>query len=273
MWHKLGNIYNKEAQLPTIHILNNGKIRIFFSKRINGISVINFFETDQKNPSKIVYENKIPIFSQGLRGCFDDMGVMPSCVCDVYGENILFYTGWNIQKGCVPYGHGIGSLVISNSEIIKRNNLGPILDRTLQTPFLVNSAFVFYENNKYNMLFCNGNGWEDKFPTYHLSKAISFDCKNWKDIEDFLVINNCAMSRPCKHDNAVWFSIKYKNTPYEIYVYENKVLSKEKFYGNNEDWDSEMMCYPYVFNIGNKKYMYYNGNKYGQTGIGLAEWI
>lgn len=35
-------------------------------------------------------------------------------------------------------------------------------------------------------------------------------------------------------------------------------------------WDSEMICYPFVFTHKNKKYMLYNGNNYGKEGFGLA---
>ena len=35
-------------------------------------------------------------------------------------------------------------------------------------------------------------------------------------------------------------------------------------------WDSEMICYPYVFDHKGKRYMLYNGNGYGKTGFGLA---
>ncbi len=35
-------------------------------------------------------------------------------------------------------------------------------------------------------------------------------------------------------------------------------------------WDSEMICYPFVFDFSGKRYMLYNGNGYGKTGIGLA---
>ena len=35
-------------------------------------------------------------------------------------------------------------------------------------------------------------------------------------------------------------------------------------------WDSEMVCYPFVFDHGVNRYMLYNGNGYGKTGFGLA---
>jgi hypothetical protein len=40
---------------------------------------------------------------------------------------------------------------------------------------------------------------------------------------------------------------------------------------SKKDWDSEMVCYPFVFIYKNDKYMLYNGNNYGKTGIGLSK--
>ena len=37
-----------------------------------------------------------------------------------------------------------------------------------------------------------------------------------------------------------------------------------------EGWDSEMVCYPYIFTYNKNKYMFYNGNGFGKTGIGYA---
>jgi hypothetical protein len=37
-----------------------------------------------------------------------------------------------------------------------------------------------------------------------------------------------------------------------------------------DGWDSEMIEYPFVFDHGGRRYMLYNGNSYGMTGIGLA---
>jgi hypothetical protein len=37
-------------------------------------------------------------------------------------------------------------------------------------------------------------------------------------------------------------------------------------------WESEMVAYPWIFDWQNRRYMLYNGNDYGRTGIGLALW-
>jgi hypothetical protein len=39
---------------------------------------------------------------------------------------------------------------------------------------------------------------------------------------------------------------------------------------SDNGWDSEMICYPYVFHHKGKKIMLYCGNGYGKTGFGYA---
>jgi hypothetical protein len=38
-------------------------------------------------------------------------------------------------------------------------------------------------------------------------------------------------------------------------------------------WDSEMTAYPFVFDEGGRRFMAYNGNGYGRTGVGLAVFV
>jgi hypothetical protein len=41
--------------------------------------------------------------------------------------------------------------------------------------------------------------------------------------------------------------------------------------GSAGDWDSDMQCYPHVFECDGKVYLLYNGNEFGRFGFGLAE--
>ena len=38
-------------------------------------------------------------------------------------------------------------------------------------------------------------------------------------------------------------------------------------------WDSEMMCYPHIFECDSKIYLLYNGNEFGRFGFGIAELV
>ncbi len=275
MWNKIGLIFDKPAQLPTI-IKIKDRIRIYYSFRINGKSHINFLETNAENPQEIVYENQIPVLGTGKRGCFDDMGVMPSCVVLDNNCQKMFYTGWNCDKGNVPYGHAIGIAIFDeNKNEFYRISDGPILDRSFKSPYLLNSPYVL-ENE---MWFCNGNGWQENFACYNIVHAV-FINNTWEiDSEEFGE-KGLACSRPCiiKEKSIVhmWYSSKNKNTTYEINYAKKEngtwTESKNIITKSENGWDSQMMCYPFVFNVGSKMYMYYNGNDYGKSGIGLAEW-
>ena len=38
-------------------------------------------------------------------------------------------------------------------------------------------------------------------------------------------------------------------------------------------WDSLALAYPYVIKVAGKLMMFYNGNGFGQSGFGYAEWM
>lgn len=39
---------------------------------------------------------------------------------------------------------------------------------------------------------------------------------------------------------------------------------------SDSGWDSETVCYPCVVDVGDRRYMFYNGNRHGSTGFGVA---
>ena len=39
---------------------------------------------------------------------------------------------------------------------------------------------------------------------------------------------------------------------------------------SEEGWDSDMTAYPYVVVHEGRKFMFYNGNNFGKTGVGYA---
>jgi hypothetical protein len=257
MWKRSKHIYKEHAQLPTVEDRGD-RFRIFYSYRVDGRSYINYFETNKN--LDVTYQNKTPVFEPGMRGCFDDCGVMPSCLVG----HILYYTGWNLDKGLVPYGHGIG-IALWHESLNKfiRISDGPVLDRSFKSPYLVNSPFVQIFDHEWKMWFCNGTGWDGNFPKYNIC---SYTCGFWnfEQKRDFLIeygSSNEACSRPAIYQNELYFSKKTKDTEYEICHEGISVLNE-----SNSEWDSKMTCYPYFCG----DYMFYNGNGYGASGIGVA---
>lgn len=298
-WKKLGLIFcpnnnydwmYSHASVPIAEHLNDDYYKIYFSSRdrnnrsFGGYVIINLNE-----PQKILEISKKPILSPGKIGTFDDSGTMLSWIVNYNNEKYLYYIGWNLTV-TVPFRNSIGLAMLNNGEFHKMSE-GPIMDRTFNEPYFCASSCVLIEDNKWKMWYLSCTGWKivNNSPRhfYHIKYAESFDGINWnrdgKIAIDFKSEYEYAISRPCvlkENDRyKMWYS--YRGTK-KIDTY--RIGYAESYNGidwirmddlvgidvSKEGWDSDMIEYPYVFNHNNKKYMLYNGNKYGKTGFGLA---
>lgn len=274
MWRKLGRIFEHEAQLPTAW-LEGDILRVFYSIRIEGQSHIRQFLYDMA--SKVGLEVEGNVLSPGERGCFDDAGVMPGSLLNYKEKRYLFYTGWHLKKS-VPYSHAVG-VADWNNGVWNRMSDGPIVAQSLGVPQMANSPFFTDENGYWCLYFCNGQGWNEDFPYYGISSAISVNKSvlDWKVITHLkpVGIEGAANSRPCVLDNTMLLAHKKKDTPYQIAQFEQidrdwKLVDDNVIPVSESGWDSEMVCYPWVFNHSGSRYMLYNGNGYGKSGVGLA---
>ena len=107
---------------------------------------------------------------------------------------------------------------------------------------------------------------------------------NGEKIIDFKNKYEYALSRPTVikdglNDYKMWYSFRAQKEidTYRIGYSESKDginwIRKDEEAGidvSNTGWDSEMICYPYVFDHKGRRYMFYNGNHYGKSGFGLA---
>lgn len=122
---------------------------------------------------------------------------------------------------------------------------------------------------------------------YHIKYAESLNGINWQKngtiCIDFKNDLEYALARPCvlKHKGIykMWYSYRAgeKNTTYRIGYAESldgiswkRMDEKMSLSVSENGWDSEMICYGFVFEYKDRLYMLYNGNGYGKTGIGLA---
>jgi len=136
---------------------------------------------------------------------------------------------------------------------------GPLLSTGRNIPYLANSGFVIGRD----MWFCNGTGWSDKTPTYNICHATKSG-DDWQYDEEFSALGKSdeINSRPFVRDGDFYYAKKKVGQMYSIYMNDNQVLLSSE-----TGWDSEMVCYPFLYG----DYMFYNGNGYGKTGIGVAE--
>lgn len=284
------------AQIPSPDILPNARLRIYYSTRdALSRSLTSFIEVNALDPKEVLYVHDRPILDFGKLGCFDDSGVMPSCVVTHNGAKYLYYCGWNTST-TVRYRNCIGLAVSEDGGITFRRAFeGPILDRSKDEPHLVVTPHVMVEDGIWKMWYCGCTGWKIvngiTEPQYLVKYAESTDGINWQR-ENRIIIpyrhESEAIGRPVVvHENGIykmWYSYRSidgyrtnRNRSYRTGYAE----SKDNFSWERKDdqaglelskegWDSQMIAYPYVVDYQDQRYILYNGNGFGKSGFGYA---
>lgn len=290
------------AQSPQTLVFDD-YVRIYFSirkKDVNRkfISHIQFvdFELDMKTIRKV---SNHPVFGPGKLGCFDEHGIFPMNVLRV-GDKIYGYTnGWT-RRVSVSVDTGIGFAISHDQgETFERIGDGPIMSATTFEPVLVGDPFVQVYNGLFHMWYLFGIGWKkysDAPPDriYKIAHATSTDGINWlkdegvKIIDDKLNEDECQALPSVLHHNGKYHmyfcyrsSVDFRNNKdngYRIgYAFSHDLKTwtrTDELAGINvseDDWDSQMQCYPHIFKIKDKVYLLYNGNEFGKHGFGIAE--
>ena len=147
MWLNRINIFNKHhAQVPVVDVNYKDFWRVFYSKRIDGISYPFYIDVEKGNPSNVLFESKNPILKLGNVGTFDVAGIMPTEIIKIGSKKYLYYIGWTNRKD-VPYHNSVG-IAISNDggdNCIKMSE-GPVFSTSYKEPGFIGTISVFYEN-------------------------------------------------------------------------------------------------------------------------------
>lgn len=278
------------AMLPTAENIGGDRFRIFFAPRDKaGRSSVAFIEIDINDPRKILNISKKPVLVSGELGTFDDSGVLPSWLVTSRKKKYLYYIGYNLGV-TVPFRNFVG-LAINEGEGINFHKVsrGPLLERNNVDSCLTVTPCVLLENGIWRMWYTSITKWviENNKPKhyYHIKYAESSDGLQWNR-KGFVCIDyknreEYAIARPSVlHDGKLyrmWYCYRGGSATYRIGYAESsdgvKWVRMDNRAGidvSSRGWDSEMICYPCVFSHRDLKYMLYNGNGYGRTGVGLA---
>lgn len=301
MKHGLPNNYVGFAQSPQALVLDD-RVRVYFSTRerdcsgkyLSHIAFVDF----EKNLKNIINASSDTVIELGQLGCFDEHGIFPVNIFKD-GDRILAYTtGWN-RKISVSADAAIG-LAISNDNglTFQKYGQGPIIASSLHEPFLVGDAFVLKCDNVFHMWYIFGSRWikdndaDSPDRIYKIAHAISGDGVGWiRDskyiISDKLNSDECqALPTVFKHKNIYHMYFCYRpvhgfraknGNGYRLgYAYSKDLITwvrNDEMAGieiSENGWDSQMQCYPHVFELNKNIYMLYNGNEFGRHGFGLA---
>ncbi len=302
-WRKQGNIFDprnhrawagSHAQVPTV-LVKKDVLRIFYADRTPANqSFTTYLDVARDDPSRVVYLHKKPILPFGRTGTFDDDGVMPAFVIEDRGRVYLYYNGWN-RRVTVPF-HNATGLAVSDDggDTFTRMFDGPILDRVPREPYIAVTPCVIKDGDDWLMWYSSGVDWVTVAgkpeAVYVIKHAHSRDGIHWQRpnvlsvaprhageafshpsvIKDGDVYRMWYCVRDCQdyHDGGGSYRMGYAES-----------RDGREFQRRDDDagitvsesgWDSTMICYPYAVRVEDRTYLFYNGNGFGQTGIGYA---
>jgi hypothetical protein len=278
-------------------------VRVYFSTRekdINGkyLSHVAFADFDKtfKQISQVSSQTVIPL---GEMGCFDEHGIFPFNILRNGSRIFAYTTGWN-RRVSVSTDASIG-LAISDDDglTFQKVGLGPVLSASLHEPFLVGDAFVKNFGDTYHMWYIHGTQWithtngapPDR--VYKIAHATSANGIEWQK-EGRLIISDKLDSEECQAlPTVIQIANRYhmlfcyrhvsdfrnnRNRSYRIgYAFSDDLVNWTRDDINagidvsEEGWDSDMQCYPHVFEMDGEIYLLYNGNEFGRFGFGLAK--
>jgi predicted GH43/DUF377 family glycosyl hydrolase len=306
-WIKKGLIYKPSGQywwsrsyasVPTVDTTDENIWRIYFGTRDEmNRNRISYIEVEAGNPANVLYEHDAPVLDLGKLGTFDDCGVMPSWILNHDGKKYLYYIGWTVRS-TIPYHNSIGLAISTDGgRSFERFSEGPLFGETYLEPFFTGTSCVLLENGIWKNWYLSCTGWarvEGRAePRYHIKYAESKDGINWdrqsivavdykSDSEAGIVRASILLENGLYH---MWYSYRggldYRTDPqasYRIgYAQSKDGISWTRMDDSAgidvspEGWDAEMIEYPHVIQCHNTRYMFYNGNKFGQSGFGFAE--
>ena len=298
-WKKLGQIYiprdrdrhpklRSHAANPLPVHINGDVYRIFFSGRDeSNRSSVGAVDIDIAR-CEVVEEHYSPFFEYGPVGSYFADGVSIGNCYEVNGIRYMLFMGWQNPSG----GHwrgDIGRLIVSPSLELELDGVAPFMGCDLVDP--ISLSYPWVQNNPaggFDMWYGSTLTWDvgNGEMLHVIQHASSEDGQDWYRsglAVPYKVGYAQAFSRPTVVQNEagdyeMWFS--YRSGLGDRYRIGYAVsedgrqwvlrLDDAGISTSSFGPDSEMIEYPYVFDHAGDRYMLYNGNGYGKTGIFLA---
>ncbi|MFN0201530.1 MAG: hypothetical protein ACKVTZ_08415 [Bacteroidia bacterium] len=294
-WKKLGRIFVTNAQHPKLltHAANplpvfleNNTYRFFYSSRDEKQrSSVSFVDIDIEKLT-IIYQPKEPLLVHGAAASFYSHGISIGNMYRVGNECFILFMGWQIRENTHWRGE-IGQLKLTDNCKLEVVGDAPFMGLDEEDSVSLSYPYVMFHEGIYKMWYGSTITWQtENGEMLHVIKyATSSDGKNWVK-QGFAIPYQLgvaqAFSRPTvmvdENGYKMWYSYRDgKGTKYRIgyahsvdgLVWENR-LAETGITVSPSGWDSEMICYPFVFEHNGRYYMAYNGNEYGKTGFGIA---
>jgi hypothetical protein len=275
---------------PTPLMMPDGNLRLFIAcADASTVSRITYLDIDPTNPTKVLHTPEKPVLDIGEPGAFDDNGVNPCSVVSLGPSRLrLYYVGYQLQRK-IPYTLFTGIAETSQSfGPFRRLQRTPVLDRTPDETFFRTAPCVVPQAGRWLMWYIGGGEWTNvngkMQPVYSVRHVTSPDGLDWSEpsVECLRpqLPEEIGLGRPFVRLHGggfeMHFSIRGKSGYRAGYATSPDGLNWKRqedpggLVTSPEGWDSEMFCYGAVVDGPSGQLMYYNGNGYGRTGVGVC---
>lgn len=280
------------AAVPFIDWIDTHRCYVFFSSRAgDNRSYTGRLVLDMREPRRPIEIDLDPVVSPGDPGFFDADGAMGTELIKVGERRYLYYIGWN-RAHVVAFRNAVGLAISDDGGHYDKYSDGPLLDRSINDPCFVASNCIRPWVNGFRMWYLSCKRWVRRPDGtyqhhYNIAVADSPDGIAWsptgRTAIDFEHDGEYAISVPrvLERDGAysMWYSYRAgpfgdtyrigyaESTDGEKWIRQDREVDLPP---STDGWDSEMVCYPYVFPYEGRLWLLYNGNGYGATGFGLA---
>ncbi|KKR03406.1 MAG: hypothetical protein UT26_C0001G0010 [Microgenomates group bacterium GW2011_GWC1_39_12] len=295
-WKKIGIITKPNPHIPWLYTWTSAAC---LANQINGTAVPLYITGREKSGAsrigigifhldtfRVTNLSPLPCISLGDRGMFDEHGTSYPSVLINNNTYFLYYTGW-IRGTSVPWYNAVGLAKSIDGIHFKKISESPIFDRNPLDPIGMGSCCVIKETNMWKMWYTSFSRWKKLKNTtkhfYYIKHAQSTDGVHWTPSRhiciDFANTREYAIAKPSviKVNSTYFMWYSYRGRTYHIGCATSKdgIAWKRRDHDlglspSTTGWDSEMVCYPYVFAYKDALLMFYNGNGYGKSGLGIA---
>lgn len=289
--------WSAHCQMPTPIRLGD-VLRVYYTARNRANRAHVFFADLDPVTLEVVSRSQTPCLLPGPPGHFDAAGVMPTSIVRRGEELWLYYIGWSLRAD-VPYHNAIGLAVSTDGgRTFARKFSGPIVATSANEPLFCSTADVMNTPDGWIMWYASTTHWleiDGKMePRYHLKVATSPDGLTW-DYGERVAIDYSGEAEGAVARASVirigglyhmWFCHRdlrgyrdERGAGYRLgYAWSADGFSwrrehAQRIFANEPaagDFDDLMQAYPAVLELDKRLILLYNGDGFGQTGIGLA---
>lgn len=296
-WTKLGlrvtatgdGLQQSHAMLPTpIHL--GVVIRVFYSCCDADLRGRIFFaDLSPTPPFNVIRCEPRPVLDLGTGSDFDCDGVNPSQIVRVGKDLLMYYIGWRRYSSDVPYTL-VAGVARSRDGGRSFEKLGPLLPPSDEEPYFRTAPFVYRDRKGWSVLYIGGGRFIDgpdgkRLPVYSLCHARSTDGVTWPKRGDVLLAPALAdgeigFGRPVLwrdgEDKPLIVLSRRTRTGYTLVQARwpiatlNRLSLEPLLLSGPEAWDSDMTCFGAFCQTDSEELLFYNGNRFGRSGFGLA---